>query len=280
MPNTNNHELTLSESSDNFIKSQTMNLFFHSYSTEGKAPELFDRIRDGYTDLPSLFISLSITDQYQSTPHDDLGEMIVTEYLRVKFIVMECLCKHKAPISTEYDLKRQQQLSEQERFADNGHTEAQYDLGMNHLHGINGATKCLSTAHKWLDMAAGQNHVDALIHLARMYESSEDQESRKLVMAMRIKAAKLGSAEAQYWLSTYYSNECDYKIAIHWLALAAEQDHIDAQIDIAQVFNLGMWSERQDKAKALYWFERAAAQGSQLGRGEAIRIKRTIKDKD
>lgn len=174
----------------------------------------------------------------------------------------------KAQLSTQCA----QYETELTTLAEAGDVNAQFYLGMNYLHGINGANKSALRAFKWLDMAVHQDHTDAMVTLARVYQSNEDEEHRSLAQAYYAKAARLGHADAQYLIGVQESHDCNYQQAIHWITLAAEQGHVEAQLDLAQAYDVGMWRQAQDKDKALFWYEQAAAQGSNQGILHAMEI--------
>ena len=78
------------------------------------------------------------------------------------------------------------------------------------------------------------------------------------------KAAENGDANAQNELAdAYFHNEIPNgttKEAMYWCTKAAENGHADAQC------NLGCYYQGKDKAKAIYWFEKAAAQGDEYSK--------------
>lgn len=76
------------------------------------------------------------------------------------------------------------------------------------------------------------------------------------------KAAKLGSADAQYNLGKCYENgkgtRKNTRKALEWYMKAAEQDDVLAMNDIGIYYANGTYVE-QDEAKAFGWFSKAAA---------------------
>ena len=78
------------------------------------------------------------------------------------------------------------------------------------------------------------------------------------------KAAENGDANAQWeFAEAYFHNEIPNgtrKEAMYWCTKAAENGHADAQC------NLGCHYQGTDKAKAIYWFEKAAAQGDEYSK--------------
>lgn len=87
-----------------------------------------------------------------------------------------------------------------------------------------------------------------------------------------IKLAKLGVAEAQYALGlAYFSNTDfysesptnfikDYSQAVKWFSKAAEQGHIEAQVQLGICYENGLGVDK-NKDKAYYWWQKAAEQG-------------------
>ena len=81
------------------------------------------------------------------------------------------------------------------------------------------------------------------------------------------KAAELGHAEAQFFLSGYYEDgdvvPKDYAKAIEWARKSAEQGCAEGQSHLGRFYFIGKGVE-QDYAKAAEWFSKAAAQGHKV----------------
>jgi TPR repeat protein len=116
-----------------------------------------------------------------------------------------------------------------EKSAENGHTEAQVELGKKFMNG-DGIEKNPSKAIDWFN-----------------------------------KAAELGYAKAQYELGLCYMAdngvEKDYIKAFNWLQKAAEQEYAEAQYKLGLCYMMGDGVE-EDDVKAFDWFKKAATNGS------------------
>ena len=85
-----------------------------------------------------------------------------------------------------------------------------------------------------------------------------------LAIAVIYKKAKQGDALAQHYLSMIHLNSIgvkpNYEETIHWLKLAAEQNHLPAINNLALMYRFGRGIE-QNYDQALYWFNLAKKQG-------------------
>ncbi|WP_193233326.1 tetratricopeptide repeat protein, partial [Escherichia coli] len=86
--------------------------------------------------------------------------------------------------------------------------------------------------------------------------------------------ATTGDSQARFHLGKIFSCGLgvhqDYKQAIYWFQLAAEQGHDDAQFSLGWAYHLGLGGYK-DAQKASEWYQKAAEQGHaeaqfQLGR--------------
>ncbi len=120
---------------------------------------------------------------------------------------------------------------------------------------------------------------DKQFKLKKYYESKERKDRwdtksdiEKSVF-FEIKAAKNGSAEAQYELARTLLQlgfvnilKKDKKTGMFWLQKAAEQNHIKAQHLLAKI--LSRSRNKDDYEKAVYWMEQAANQGKTSAQNE------------
>lgn len=74
------------------------------------------------------------------------------------------------------------------------------------------------------------------------------------------KAAKLGSADAQFYLAKLYARKKDYAQAIHWYEAAAAKEYPPALYRLGWVYEVGRGVE-PDREKAYAYYERAAKAG-------------------
>lgn len=176
-----------------------------------------------------------------------------------------------------------------------GLREAQYNLGLAYLHG-KGVKKNPIEAAKWLKKASDLELVSAQIAMANLYAKGigvkqDLEESAKLVdklasnndpetlvmagafmfknqnyqatVTLLEKAAKLGSAEAQFYLSSLYSEGVgvtkDLKKAKQLMTQSAESGYAMAQFGLYLYYQSEIEGE-QNTEKALSWLEKAVNQ--------------------
>ena len=149
--------------------------------------------------------------------------------------------------------------------AEQGHAQAQYQLGWMYKDGEGGVPKDLEKSIHWLEKAAEQEHVSAQFRLGWMYRYGDgiSKDLEKSIYWLE-KSAENGDAEAQFDLGLMYFYERgvleDRKKAFYWLEKAAEQGHRSAQYKIGWMY----YNERgisKDSRKGVYWLEKAAEQG-------------------
>lgn len=121
---------------------------------------------------------------------------------------------------------------------------------------------------------AAEGDVDAQLRMAfRYYDTVGEENNIEKAIAQFMKTAESGYDEAEYRLGIIYRIQRktrDYAKALVWYERAARRGHIEAQIDLAGMYQRGEGTEC-DMAKAAYWLEKAAEQGSasacrQIGR--------------
>lgn len=166
---------------------------------------------------------------------------------------------HKA---ATFKMNRHDRLKQLANDAEQGDSDAQLDLGMHHYKGMGGLPVCLTTAAKWLLEATKQNHADAFFWLSKLYASSDSVELRQQATAMCSGAAQLGHVEAQWQLSGLYAQDENDELAAHWMEKAAQNGHMQAQLELAESYRHGMYRYRADLEQAVIWYTKAAVQGS------------------
>jgi TPR repeat protein len=127
--------------------------------------------------------------------------------------------------------------------AEQGHTAAQYNLGMMHARG-DGVEKDLTKAAEWFRRAAEQGHVESQARLG----------------AMSVRG--IGVEE-------------DPEAAIKWLKLAAEQHHTESQFDLGVMYANGNGVPR-NHGTAYFWFTIAGLQDFRPAREAQMRIRRLM----
>ncbi len=136
-----------------------------------------------------------------------------------------------------------------------------------------GGPRDIDGAAEWLSRAATGNNVEAMTLLARMYLSNhEDRGDAPLKMRrnperaaeLLSRAAALGEAEAQYYLSLLLTAGTgvteDPDAAFTWMLAAARQDFPKAQYELSRFYSRGHGTGKDDTA-ALDWLTRAAENG-------------------
>ncbi len=160
----------------------------------------------------------------------------------------------------------------QRHAAETGTALAQFRYGRVLLEG-RGGPRDVDGAITWLQMAADQNHVDAMTMLARVYLSAgfEDQDAppeakRDPEQAVKLlkRAAPLGGEEAQYYLGQLSlagtGVDQDPEAAFTWFLAAARQDHMGAQYELSRMYSRGVGTV-PDAKEALHWLTKAAENG-------------------
>lgn len=153
--------------------------------------------------------------------------------------------------------------------AENGHPQAQAELGLMHAAGRTGldAHEAAINAHIWCEEAvnAGVRSPEVFYTLARLYhdgrvEASTEDESKALMEKWYFKAAEAGHPEAQReWglrlLNTNtVANEAE---AYRYLQMAAQQGDPEALYTVGEMD----YAEGTHKEKAANYFKRAADSG-------------------
>ena len=122
-----------------------------------------------------------------------------------------------------------------EKSAKQGHSRAQYQLGMFYESGTDPCLRNIEKALSWYEKAADQGCNDAIFALGRLYTNGIDEKNPDMAKAFKyfLKAAKEGHAEAQYrvGVSLYYGKgiEIDKESAVLWLEKSASQRNESAQ---------------------------------------------------
>ena len=156
-----------------------------------------------------------------------------------------------------------------ERMAEHGDAQAQYEVGLFYYEGYesngNNFLKNFTKAAKWLKLAANNGHADAQNLLGHMYLKGEGV-SRDLIVAVKCfrMAAELGHAEAQCALGECFwagkGTQINYAEAYEWFLKAANQGFAKAQRMVA-LFLFGGMGVKEDKVEAVKWYKKAAEQG-------------------
>ena len=152
--------------------------------------------------------------------------------------------------------------------AENGNAQAQFNLGVMYECGESdsGVNKDYLEAEKWYKKAVAQGHKDAPAFLYGIQKEIKKQKDAKDILAKLVREAENGNAEAQYELGNYYNNgiyvKRDDTKAIIWYRKSAEQGLKISQFNMGCFYENG-WGTTADKEKALYWYKKAAEQGDE-----------------
>lgn len=152
------------------------------------------------------------------------------------------------------------------RAAKAGNPAAQFRLGVMYGNG-DGVGLDYDQALAWFEKAAAQDHHNALITMAWMFASgagvaTDEDRARELYL----RAARLGSAKAQYVVATMYrfaqyGVKKDLATAVDWYVKAADQGMATAQLALGKMLMEGK-GVVQDDAAALQWLSLAHVNGS------------------
>lgn len=145
--------------------------------------------------------------------------------------------------------------------AETGDAEAQFALGNLYFEG---GDIPASDAYHWLEKAANQDHAKACYKLACLNEFRL-RNGEEAFVALLLRAAEMGSPEAQTQLGTYYATgdwpgPRDLKEAAKWYAKAAEQSDPTALYEFGFMLLTGEGCEK-DFGRAVRMLESAAEQG-------------------
>lgn len=145
--------------------------------------------------------------------------------------------------------------------ANQGDSEAQFQLGKCYENGWNGLHKDYATAVQWYQKAAKQGHAEAQNKVGTDCLLNENY---KEAMKWYESAVKAGSLNARYNMGMMYMNKkygmynVDKGFACY--KLAAEAGHARAQFELGLCYYSGIGTVKY-RTQAVVWFERSAKQG-------------------
>ena len=111
--------------------------------------------------------------------------------------------------------------------------------------------------------AAGLGEPEAVFLIGKLYEAGNGVDaSSERASEYFIEAANLGDAKAQYRLARVaLEQDEDVAAARDWLTKAAEQEHAQAQVALAELLE-----QEDDRDGAMSWYMRAALNGNEAAR--------------
>ena len=153
-------------------------------------------------------------------------------------------------------------------------------LGFRHYNG-DGVAQDYSKAVELFRKAAEQGHADAqynlgfYCHMGVGVDESDPEEALKWLR----KAAEQGHASAQYTLGWFYDEgnriEQDHSEAVKWYRNAAEQDDLVGQFVLGQCYEHGNGVVK-DIFEAMQWYKKAAKQGNEEAKKALGRLKKGL----
>lgn len=149
--------------------------------------------------------------------------------------------------------------------AEQGHADAQLDLGTRYKWGLE-VSQDYAQAVAWHTRAAEQGHAEAQVNLGVLYQWGMGVPEDYLEAAVwYIMAANQGLAEAQLRLGDLYEHGLgvpqDHVTAVYWYRKSAEQGRAESQFRLGRSYSLGEGIP-QDYGEAAKWFMKAAEQGN------------------
>ncbi len=153
-----------------------------------------------------------------------------------------------------------------EKAASNGHSEAQFRLGVMYANGDE-LPLDYSRAAQLIGEAANAGRADAQSTLGWLYANGYGvEQSDELACQWYLKAAEQGSAKDQYLLGTMsrfgqYGQTRDPQAALTWYAKAADQGFAPAQFAIGKMLMDGK-HVTEDRVAAFQWLSLAHVNGS------------------
>lgn len=151
--------------------------------------------------------------------------------------------------------------------AERGDAEAQFRVGSKYRRG-QGLPQSNTKSRKWYLRAAGQGHSNAQFKLGMLLENGDINVAKDLVTAVDWyhKAANHGHPEAQFRLGVLYGKGTgaprDDNMALMWYTRAAEQGVELAQLAVGIQYHQGRVGVPSDNVKALTWLAKAAETGN------------------
>ena len=155
--------------------------------------------------------------------------------------------------------KKKNEISKLIKLAEEGCTDSQYALGMNYIEG-SGVAKDVEKGRVLLESAADKGKKpEAFYKLGCLHYETGLLEN---ALDEFLDAADLGYAKGQYAAGCIYVTEkfLDYSKAFHYFKLAADQGHVESQVNLGQLFANG-WGKEQNIERARETFHSVAAQG-------------------
>lgn len=205
-------------------------------------------------------------------------------FSKVKDVVVEATAQTQIPIYTNSTLKRyyingknaivpksasgMESSTNQNAYlnyivekANEGDSDAEYQLGKCYEDGLGEFHQDYTTAVQWYLKAAKKGHADAMNKMGVYYFGKKEY---KEALKWFESSAKEGNQKARYNMGLLYMNKeygmKDITKAFYCYTLAAEAGVPQAQLELGLCYYYGIGTTKYG-TKAVLWFERAAKQG-------------------
>lgn len=158
-----------------------------------------------------------------------------------------------------------------EDLAEKGHSGAMYNIGKVHKIGFN-VPKNHKEASKWFYLAAKEGHVDSMYEIADSLERGFgiDKDEQNALEWFET-AALHGHTESAYragilnlFLSASDDDTYTIEKAIDWLTVSAEENLLEAQIRMGDLYYEGKFGLKKDYVTAAKWYKMATSQNDKL----------------
>ena len=169
---------------------------------------------------------------------------------------------------------KQQAFAWYMKAAEQGHVNAQYELGVCYEFGY-GTEANKQQAFAWYEKAAKQGYKEAELKIICFVKQNNTANSdsvenlnkarwdaERYEFEILHRYAEAGDADKQNLLGFTFEQRGDYRPAVYWYTIAAEQGHAGAQFNLGQCYENGSGIEK-DQTKAVFWYKKASEQGHQ-----------------
>ncbi|MCK7632244.1 sel1 repeat family protein [Shewanella sp. JNE10-2] len=132
-------------------------------------------------------------------------------------------------------------------------------------------TKAVDNKKNWMIQMFGLQDLRGLCMMVNNQYRLSSEQKKALINSMDSRnneiqnlqlLAEKGDSESQFELAKKYTEIPDVKSAVIWFEKSAQQGHIEAQYQLADILSIGKWGYPKDKHKAIYWYKEAYKNGS------------------
>ncbi|KAA0439624.1 MAG: sel1 repeat family protein [Candidatus Thioglobus sp.] len=152
-------------------------------------------------------------------------------------------------------------LTQLKKAAKSGDARAQFSLANMYNHGIS-ARRDVKLALYWYSQVAELGYPTAQFNLAELYYNGiGTTKNQTKALFWYEKSAQQDFTKSQYKLAKISAAEKDMKTAQYWYKRAAKLGHLQAQLDLAGLYEKG-FGVKKDLKLARHWYEKSALQGN------------------